>query len=421
MRRLIILFLLPVQLAFSQTSMLTLEECYRLARANYPKLSDAERQQQISELRTMNIGTSWKPQFNLQGQASYQSDVTSIHIPTTAGFTVPLLDKDQYKVYVDVRQNIYDGGLSRSNRELEKAGLAAELQNIEVELYSLNDRINQLFFGILLMNESKNVLNLKLSTLDERLKVLESGLKNGMVTARDVDLLQAEKMLTLQQVREIEAERLAGLGSLQILTGVPVDGNSILAEPELNTINENIFRPELKLYDLLGEKIDYNSALLQKMRNPKVYGFGQAGYGRPGLDMLKSTFDTYYLVGVGLSWNILDWKQTVRNRQMLEIQKQMVSSSRETFNQGLNISIFRANENIRKAESLLQTDENLLGLRSKIAKQSASQLENGTITSSDYIVDLNGEMQAQINKKSHKIQLLQAIANYNTLTGNQIK
>ncbi len=420
MRKLIIFLLLPVQLVFAQSPVLTLDECYRLARENYPRLSDMEKQQQISDLRQQNIGAAWNPQMNLNGQATYQSDVTRVPI-SLPNLTVPSQAKDQYKVYLDVRQNIYDGGISRSNLELEKAGLAADLQSIEVELYSLNDRINQLYFGVLLMEENKKVLGLKLSTLGERLKVLESGLKNGVVTARDVDLLKAEKMVTEQQVREVEAERLSGLGSLKILTGAAIDGKTNLAEPELAERNDGIVRPELKLYDLLGSKVDNNSNLLQKMRNPKVYGFGQAGYGRPGLNMLDNEFDTYYLVGLGVSWNIFDWKQTARNRQLLGIQKQMITSSRETFLQGVNISMVKADESIRKAEELLRSDEELVGLRGKIAKQSASQLENGTITSADYLVDLNAETQSQINKKSHKIQLLQAIANYNTLTGKQIK
>ncbi len=420
MRKLIIFLLLPVQLAFAQSPVLTLDDCYRLARENYPRLSDMEKQQQISDLRQQNIDAAWNPQMNLNGQATYQSDVTRVPI-SLPNLTVPSQAKDQYKVYLDVRQNIYDGGISRSNRDLERAALAADLQNIEVELYSLNDRINQLYFGVLLMEENKKVLGLKLSTLNERLKVLESGLKNGLVTARDVDLLKAEKMVTEQQVREVEAERLFGLGSLKILTGAAIDGTTNLAEPELAGKNDGIIRPELKLYDLLGSKVDNNSNLLQKMRNPKVYGFGQAGYGRPGLNMLDNEFDTYYLVGLGVSWNIFDWKQTARNRQLLGIQKQMITSSRETFLQGINISMVKADESIRKAEELLRSDEELVGLRGKIAKHSASQLENGTITSADYLVDLNAETQAQINKKSHKIQLLQAIANYNTLTGKQIK
>ena len=419
MKRLLIILLLPAQLLFGQTNTLTLDDCYRLARENYPKLTDIEKQQQISALRISNIGSAWNPQLNLNAQATYQSDVTRIALPMP-GIEIPALPKDQYKAYLDVRQNIYDGGISRSSRELEKASLEADIQNIEVEINVLNDRINQLFFGTLSLDESKKILALKEQTLGERLKVLESGYRNGMVTLRDVELIRAEILLTRQQLAEVEAEKISAAGSLRILTGAKIGPETILAEPIAAVTTRSVNRPELKLFDLLGNKIETNSSLLQTMRNPKLFAFGQAGYGRPGLNMLATEFDSYYLVGVGLSWNIFDWNQTSRNRQMLNLQKEMVTSSRNLFNQNLEISLFRAHESIKKAENLLQSDKQLLAMRGKIAQQSASQLENGTITSADYIVDLNAETQAKINQQSHKIALLQAIANYNTLTGNQI-
>ena len=195
--------------------------------------------------------------------------------------------------------------------------------------------------------------------------------------------------------------------------------NTLLAEPVLKGKSDVITRPELKYFDLLGNKLDQSSQLLQKTRSPKVFGFGQAGYGKPGLNMLKSTFDSYYLVGLGVSWNITDWSQTNRSRKILEVQKEMVGSQKAAFDQNLSISLFKANEAIKKVDQLLKIDEDLVVLRSKIAKNSASQLENGTITSADYIVDLNAATQAGINQRSHKVQLYYAITNYNTIAGKQ--
>ena len=151
-------------------------------------MSDPGRQKEISDLKIQNIGVSWDPQLNLNGQASYQSEVTKVSVPIP-GINIPSPSRDQYKVYLDIKQTIYDGGFSSASKSVEKSSLAADLQNFEVEVYSLNDKVNQLYFMILLMTENENVMKLKLSVLDERIKVLESGFKNGMVTARDVDLL----------------------------------------------------------------------------------------------------------------------------------------------------------------------------------------------------------------------------------------
>jgi hypothetical protein len=133
--------------------------------------------------------------------------------------------------------------------------------------------------------------------------------------------------------------------------------------------------------------------------------------------MLKDTFDPYYLVGLGVSWNVLDWKLTERNRKILEVQKEMVGSQKANFDQNLSIALFKADEAIKKAEQLLKLDEELVGMRTKIAKSSASQLENGAITSADYIIDLNAATQASVSQKSHRVQLYYAITNYNTLAG----
>ncbi len=415
-QNLIILWLFSATFAYGQVSTVTLDDCYRLARENYPRLSDIRHQQEISDLKLKNLGTVWNPQLNLNGQATYQSEVTKVSVPIP-NVSIPSPAKDQYKMYLDVRQTIFDGGVTNAGSLAEKSALAADQQSLEVEFYGLHEKVNQLYFGLLLLSESEEVLKLKNSVLEERIKVLESGYKNGTVASRDLDLLKAERLLTAQQIGEIYSERLSNLGALGILTNQKLDEHTSLTEPANNLKGEGITRPELKYFDLLGNKIDQNAQMLQKARNPKVFGFGQAGYGRPGLNMLKNTFDPYYLVGLGLSWNILDWKQTGRSREILEVQKQMIGSQRAAFDQNLSVSLLRAGEGIKKAEQLLKIDEELVVLRDNIAKHSASQLENGTITSADYIVDLNALTQASINKKSHKIQLYQAVASYNTLAG----
>jgi len=415
-RTLILLFLFTATLGYSQVSSVTLEDCYRLARENYPRLTDSRRQQEISDLKLKNIGSQWNPQLYLNGQATYQSDVTRVNV-SIPGVNIAQPPNDQFKAYLDVKQTIYDGGSARAGSLLEKSALAADQQNLEVEIYTLHEKVNQLYFAILLMTESETVMKLKLAILDERIRVMESAYTNGTVTSRDLDLLKADRLLTDQQIGEIHAERLSGVGALGILTNQALDENTTLAEPVITAQGDSIVRPELRYFDLLGNKLDQNSQLLQKNRNPRIFGFGQAGYGRPGLNMLKNTLDSYYLVGLGVSWNIIDWKQTGRSRQILEVQKQLIGSQRATFDQNLSISLFRANEAIKKAEQLLKIDDELVVLRKNIAKHSASQLENGTITSADFIVDLNAVTQATINKRSHKVQLYQAIANYNTIAG----
>lgn len=415
-RTLILLFFFLAAGADAQVTSVTLGDCYRLARENFPRLTDVRLQQEISELKQKNIGAAWNPQLYLNGQATYQNEVTKVNV-SVPGIKFAEPPKDQFKVYLDVKQTIYDGGVARAGTSLEKSSLAAEQQNLEVELYALHEKVNQLYFSVLLLTENERVIRLKKGVLEERIKVLESMFRNGVVTSRDVELLKAERLLAEQQIGEIHGERLAVIGSLGILTNQVLDEKTTLAEPVLAAVSDSVSRPELRYFDLIGAKIDLNSRFLQKNRNPRVFGFGQAGYGRPGLNMLKNTVNPFYMVGLGLSWNIIDWKQTGRSREILEVQKQMVGSQRAVFDQNLSAAMFRAGESIRKVENLLRLDEELVTVRNNIVRNSTSQLENGTITSADYIVDLNAATQAAVSKQSHKVQLYQAIASYNTLAG----
>jgi outer membrane protein TolC len=411
-----LLFLFTAVMGYSQVNTITIEECYNLARDNYPRLPDTNRQREISDLKLQNIGTAWNPQVNLNGQASYQSEVTKVSI-SVPGISIPSPSKDQYKAYLDVKQTIYDGGAANAGKSLEKSGLAADLQNFEVEIYSLHDKVNQLYFNTLLLSGNEEVLTLKRSVLDERIRLMESGYRNGAVTSRDLELMKAERLMTEQQIGEIHAERLSGLGALGILIKRELTEKTVLAEPVIRVKRDAVTRPELRYFELMGSKIDQNSQLIQKSRNPRIFGFGQAGYGRPGLNMLKNTFDPYYVVGLGLSWTVLDWNLTGRNRKILEIQKEMVGSQKAVFDQNLSILLYRAEEAIKKVDQLLKLDEELVAMRTRIARSSAVQLENGVITSADYIIDLNSATQATVNQKSHKVQLYFAITNYNTLAG----
>ncbi len=275
-RTFIILWFITSSVVHGQVANTSLDDCYRLARENYPRLGDPKRQQEISDLRIQNIGMAWNPQVNLNGQATYQSEVTKVSVPIP-NVTIPSPYKDQYKVYLDVKQTIYDGGMSAASSSVEKSGLAADLQNLDVELYALHDKVNQLYFTILLLKENEEVLKLKQSILKERITIAESGLRNGTIILRDLELLKAESLLTLQQIGEIHSERLSGLGTLGLLTKQVLNDQTTLAEPVVVRKGDQISRPELKYFDLLGTRMDQNSVLLQKARNPRVFGFGQAG------------------------------------------------------------------------------------------------------------------------------------------------
>ena len=336
------------------------------------------------------------------------------------GVTIPSVSKDQYKVYLDVTQNIWDGGLTKANEILETAQGETNQQGVEVELYKVKEQVNSLFFSSFLLQENLNVILKKQETLESRKLMLESGVKNGAVLQSDLDLILAELVKVKQQEIELQSNRETVLSAMAILTGRQVHNlqNLVIGVVDVSLDNQ-LDRPELSLFERQTDVLSASSELIQKKRNPKLYGFGQAGYGRPGLNMLNDQFDTYYIVGLGLNWAVFDWKNTKRSKETIKLKQQLVQTQQQQFERSVSIALDSELKKISKLEELLASDQELIELQERITKNSASKLENGAITTSDYITDLNAEMAARITMETHKVQLEAAKINYQNIQGRQ--
>ena len=415
---LFIVLLLPVHLLMAQEAV-TLEQCQIWARENHPVLKQLDLYQQILDLKNANNATSFLPQVNLNGQATYQSDVTKIAL-SLPGMNIPTVDKDQYKFYLDFKQTIWDGGLSKAKELINHAENAGNLLQTEVELFQVKEKVNQFFFNSFLIQENLKILEKKTETLTERRKILESAVNNGMVLSSELDQLLAELIKTGQMVIELKSNKETVLFALSILTGKTSGHLENLILPEEPVITDMpLKRPELDLFSYQNKLLSANSELLQKQRNPKLFGFGQAGYGKPGLNMLNNSFDTYYLLGLGFSWNVLDWKTTSRQQKIIQLQQDLVQTKLESFVRNIDLATDQQNKQIIQIQELLKTDQELIAIRERITKTSASKLENGAITMADYILDLNAEMTSRLMLETRKIQLKEALIKLANIRGNQ--
>ena len=397
----------------------TLEQCQLWARENHPVLRQSGLYQQILDLKNENNATTLLPQLSLNAQATYQSDVTKIAI-SIPNMHIPSVDKDQYKIYMDLRQTIWDGGLSKARELINAWENAGNQQQVAVELYQLKEHVNRFFFTSFLLQENLKILEQKTQVLGERRKMMESAVKNGMMLSSELDQLLADLIKTDQTILELKSNGETVLSALAIMTGKPAEqlqplelGNSVVA------LDQPVQRPEMNLFEKQTDLLNANAELLKKQRNPKLFGFGQAGYGKPGLNMLNSEFDTYYLVGLRFSWNVLDWKNTQRQREVIKLQQEIVQTKQESFLRNIDIASDQQNKQIAQLSELLQTDEELIRVRQRITKTSASKLENGSITMADYIQDLNAETSAKLTLETHRIQLKEAQVKLSNIKGNQ--
>ncbi len=403
--------ILPAQTTVS------LSDCQQWAREAHPLLQQQELYQQIMELKLDNIQASWLPQVDLKAQASYQSDVTRLGA-SLPGIDIPSVSKDQYKAYLDVRQNIWDGGISKAQRELEEAREQSSQQNVLVELYQVKEQVNNLFFSSFLIQKNLDLLSKKEETLTAQKSQMEAALNNGAILQSDLDQVLAELLRVEQQTLELQTSRESTLAALAILTGkLPEELQRLEINTEVAPLSDENLRPEFGYFQSQSDMLGASAELSQKARNPKLFGYGQAGYGRPAINMLNDDFDTYYLVGIGLNWTVFDWKQTKRSREVLGLQQELVQTQQTQFERNISIAADSQLRKINQIEQLLQSDQKLIDLQERIAKSSASKLENGTITTADYLQDLNAEMAARITFETHKVQLQSAREDYRNTLG----
>ncbi|SDW00670.1 TolC family protein [Aequorivita viscosa] len=413
---LFILFAIAPILAFSQET-LTLEACYDLAEKNYPlaKQKALLEEKLNSEIRVLE--KEKLPKIDLNAQATYQSDV--IEFPLTLPNTnIESPNKDQYRASIDANQLIYNGGNIAANTRLKTAELATQQQQVAVNLYTLKSRINQSYFSVLLFQEQKNLLLSKMKELETRLNEVKIGVKYGAVLPASEQVLTAEQLKLEQQISQTSFDRKKALNNLASLLSQNLDTKTILTTPEILIAPEiESNRPELELFDLQETQLETSKEVISKSNYPKIFGFAQAGYGNPGLNMLDNSFQDFYMVGLKLNWNVFDWGKTKEKKQAIDISKEIVSTEKETFVLNNEIQLKEAESDIKKYEAMLLKDIEIIELREQVLQVSTSQLQNGVITSSEYITELNNLYEAKIDQQVHKIQLSLAKANYKVIKG----
>ncbi len=391
---------------------LSLEDCYARAIEVHPVSGDNVLLESMTLLKLQNHNAFYYPQFDLYAQATYQSDVTSVDV-SIPGIDIPKPSNDQYKIAMDISQVIYDGGLTKSRKQLEKQQLETAVKQTEVTLHQLKEMVNSVFFTILLLQEQEKILDLMIEVLDERVSVARSAVKNGVMMESDLLSLLAEQLKLKQQVTEMNISKETGLIVLAELLEMEFDEGMELVVPAVDIDrNSDISRPEIGLFESQISQFGLSSDIIRSSRRPKVYAFSQVGYGRPGLNMLSDEFDPYYLVGARISWNPFDWKQSKREREMLLLKQGQVTNQMEAFTRNVNIELERAQSDIKKFEKLMTLDETIIEMRSRIVQSSTSKLDNGVINPADYISDLNAEKQARIDEEIHRMKWLKAQADY---------
>ncbi len=400
---------------------ITLRDCYRLAESNTAISQNPQLLENLTNLRLENIDASRLPSVQWNARATMQNEIFGLPFDFPGvDVSIPL-----YSITTNLEANylIYDGGLAEARKVVEKAKLATDRQSVAVELNKLREQVDKFYFGALLLQEQSRLLEVTRSDLAAKAEQLVAAVRHGVALESDLKKVQVEQLRIRSKIEEVRSDRRAMLAVLGSLTNQNFDENIQLELPPQQSNNSTIQqsnRPELALFDLQKQQILATEGLINAANKPKVGAFVTAGVGYPDpLNFFDEKVSPYVVGGVQFTWKFWDWKQSDRERQQLAVQSQLIDNQKKSFEQTIENLDGKFQEEISKIKNQIAADEEIAKLQAEILTQLSSQLEHGVITTTDYLLQSNAELQARLTTETHRVQLAQVEAAWRTWRGGE--
>lgn len=418
------LFLLFLPIA-SIAQTVTLDECQKLAQENYPLIRQYDLIRQTTDYNVSNIAKGWLPQISAMAQATYQSDVMALPDPlknvlSQQGFDMKGLRKDQYRVGVDLNQTLYDGGLISGQKSV--ARLEGEVQTAQTatDLYAVRKRINELYFGILLLDEKIQLNNELLTLLQSNLNKLSAMFAHGVAMQSDVNMLKAEKLKAEQQATELASTRKSLTDMLTVFIGKRI--TSLEQPQDITVTTQGNNRPELHLFNSQIELANAQESLLNSRLLPKLSVFAQGFYGYPGYNQFEAMMNRDWklsgMAGVRLSWNIGALYTRKNDKAQLSARRNLIETMRETFLFNNHLTEIQQTDGITKYRKMMAADNEIVQLRQDVRKSAESKLDHGIIDTDNLLQEITRENQSRIDLSTHTIMMLKESYDLKYTTNN---
>lgn len=412
---LLLILAISTQVSAQTVTGLSIDSCYAKARRNFPMVKQFGLIDKTKNYSLDNVSKGYLPQLNLAGQATYQSDVT--HLPGTLAM-FENISKDQYRIYGEVVQPITDLFILDNQKDLVEKNAEVETQKLEVEIYKLRERIDQVFFGILLIDQQIAQTELMKKDIQTGIDKTNAAILNGIGLKSNLYLLQAEMLKADQRTTELASARKSYTGVLSLFIAETINENTIIEKPAILKFSSSVSRPELEMFDIQKQVFDIQGDIVNARKLPRFSVFVQSGVGRPALNMLSNDFDFYYMGGLRLNWSLSNFYTSRKEKEILGFNQSSLDIQKETFLFNTNLVVKQQWNEVAKFEALIHTDSEIIALRENIKTTALSQLENGVISANDYVTFINAEDLARQNRLLHETQLLMVLYNNRTTTGN---
>ena len=421
MNRIVVVCICCVWCMLHAAAQVTVDECQRMAQENYPLIRQYDLVEKMTGLSVSNAAKAYLPQVTLSAQATYQSDVASFpseieNLFSLIGVDMHGLNRDQYRVMLDVSQMIWDGGATKARKEMERAEGEVSRQNIAVELYALGKRVNDLYFGILLLEEQLAQNGEMRRLLQENYDKVSAMISNGVAFPSDLDAVEVELLTSQQQRVQIESSLAVYRKMLAILVGDENIEQATLTKPAYTDVwTESGIdeRPEMRLFDAQISRLDAQRRGINASIMPQFGAFAQGFYGNPGLnmfnDMIENRWTWNYIVGVRMQWNISSFYTRKNSLSKLDLARKQVENTRETFRFNTALQLSEEQQTVERLQKVAADDAKIIALRTSIRQATEAKLQNGVISVSDLLAELTKENNAKITRSIHEIELLKSI------------
>jgi outer membrane protein TolC len=392
-----------------------------------PRQRQLQLQSATTSLRLHTLAAERLPSLSASGQAQYQSAVTTLAVPIP-GVTIPTPPHDTYDARISAQESIFDPTVA-PRRNVERAQLAETEAQVRVSLFSLRQEVTDAFFSAASLVERAATVEATISDLESRLRETQVRLREGAALPGDTASIAATVLQRRQDLLQLRADRGAALARLSELVGRPIPDAAPLALPNLagavvsaiTSLDQLRARPEYEQFRASRDRLALQEAVTAAQEKPRVSAFGRVGYGKPGLSMLSSEFQSYWLAGVQVQWAPWTWGSTDRDRQALELQREVVATNEAAFTASLRRGVQQSIATINRLDSTLALDERIIALREGIDGEARARLREGAITAADY-VDRNTELlAARLARIQHRVELSQARANFLTILGVEVR
>ena len=405
----------------------TLEECQQAAERNYPLIQQYDLISRTTDLTVANIQKGWLPQVSASAQATYQSDVVSWpdqlkSVYTSMGIDMKGLRKDQYKVGIDVSQVVYDGGAISSQKEIARRQGAVDEAQTEVTMYQVRRRVNEMYFGLLLLDEQIRLNGDLQTVLESNERKLKAMSEHGTAAESDYLSVKAERLNVRQQAGDLQSQRRSLAAVLSAFCGIEVKNVEKPAPSATPSQQQSGLRPELRAIDAQLRLADAREQSLKAALMPKLSVFASGFYGYPGYnmfeDMMSRKWSLNGMIGARLSWNIGALYTHKNDKAKIQLQRDMAETSRRVFLFNNNMEQMQQNENIARYRSMMKDDEEIIALRSSVRKAAESKLSHGIIDVNDLVKEINAENTARVRQTMHEIEMLKEIYELKFTTNN---